>query len=204
VLQLPIPSADDIDRVVWDVDDGLIRQQYRRLSVYSHPDKNAQSSPSKEAFAKLHASFSCMSDSADREAYVKQFVDDLIASRPRGWAPFRSVTATLQQRQKVRPREEQVRDRTASKIQASASAVVRGKLYAAKARKAEIAVSAASQRSVALLQFADESKTASVSAPRDQPAAAHMAAGSDEDDEQSETLRHSRQLFLRKKRTRLF
>lgn len=87
-LGLVPPSTNDIGQTVWPVPESQIKQQFRSLSLWVHPDKNENSELSQAAFGRLTAAFKCLCDISLRNEYIKDFVQSKNVARVRGWVPM--------------------------------------------------------------------------------------------------------------------
>ncbi|KAL3902293.1 MAG: hypothetical protein SGPRY_012125 [Prymnesium sp.] len=107
MLQLPRPQADLLDQPVWQaarliaLPSAQVNRAYRKLSLCCHPDKSSHPDAPR-AFEALKKAKACLTNSLDREDYLREFVKKAKVAWEGSWNKADSVFAEKDRVSKMR------------------------------------------------------------------------------------------------------
>ena len=148
VLELEKPFPDEINNPVWGVDGSMLKSQYRKFSLLTHPDKNQSSETAAEAFDKVRAAFSCLSDPTQRDQYLKDYLSKSAAKASHGWKPRNSgVEEELEEQVKRRKRTTELRGKEMASVRSRMMSRLKSRLAGSSAASSSSSQSSSSASS---------------------------------------------------------
>lgn len=106
MLGLPVPEWDELGSAVWGANDADIKLAYKKMSIFTHPDKNrGEAEKASEAFELVKKAFEALSNPDELCTILATFVERARSKEEKVYVPASEQDVEALVRQKRREKE---------------------------------------------------------------------------------------------------